>query len=230
MGTSIERIRLAEPAGSDSVPFDLLIRADTYSKIILPGVKKGPLNARIAQQTIFGGIISGPAYEGEKKEPCTLQVNHLKYDDLMQNELKKFWELKEVPRMSLLTTEEKECERHFLTHRRLPNGQYEVRLPLKRDPFSYLEDTEIIAKKIFKSNESRLRNSSQLKEYNEFLAEYRALGHMIKTTCAPFIANRVLRQLAEDEKEKFPIASAVLQEDFYVDDAMFGTDDIPLLK
>ena len=46
----------------------------------------------------------------------------------------------------------------------------------------------------------------------------------------PFIANRVLRQLVEDEKEKFPLAASVLQDDFYMDDSMFDADNIPLLR
>ncbi|XP_033218065.1 uncharacterized protein LOC117173535 [Belonocnema kinseyi] len=42
------------------------------------------------------------------------------------------------------------------------------------------------------------------------------------TACAPFLAIRTLHQLAEDERESFPIASAVLQRDFYVDDFVTG--------
>ncbi|XP_033229514.1 uncharacterized protein LOC117181055 [Belonocnema kinseyi] len=43
------------------------------------------------------------------------------------------------------------------------------------------------------------------------------------TACAPFLAIRTLHQLAEDERESFPIASAVLKRDFYVDDLLTGT-------
>ncbi|XP_033229595.1 uncharacterized protein LOC117181137 [Belonocnema kinseyi] len=43
------------------------------------------------------------------------------------------------------------------------------------------------------------------------------------TACAPFLAIRTLHQLDEDERESFPIASAVLKRDFYVDDLLTGT-------
>ncbi|CAB0030709.1 unnamed protein product [Trichogramma brassicae] len=40
--------------------------------------------------------------------------------------------------------------------------------------------------------------------------------------CSPYLANRVIRQLANDYKNSHPIASRVLQEEFYVDDCLSG--------
>ncbi|XP_070075755.1 uncharacterized protein [Drosophila takahashii] len=40
------------------------------------------------------------------------------------------------------------------------------------------------------------------------------------TSCAPFLAVRVLEQLAIDHKEEYPNASKILLEDFYVDDVL----------
>ncbi|XP_062714127.1 uncharacterized protein LOC134290914 [Aedes albopictus] len=46
------------------------------------------------------------------------------------------------------------------------------------------------------------------------------------TACAPFLATRVLNQLADDEKEKFPLAATlVVKRSFYVDDCLAGDDD-----
>ncbi|XP_033212443.1 uncharacterized protein LOC117170034 [Belonocnema kinseyi] len=42
------------------------------------------------------------------------------------------------------------------------------------------------------------------------------------TTCAPFLAIRTLHKLADDERESYPIASAILKRDFYVDDLLTG--------
>lgn len=44
------------------------------------------------------------------------------------------------------------------------------------------------------------------------------------TANAPFLAIRVLQQLANDEKEKYPIASKIMLNDFYVDDMISGCD------
>jgi len=49
------------------------------------------------------------------------------------------------------------------------------------------------------------------------------------TASAPFLALRVIRQLVQDEGQAFPLAVPVLQDHIYVDDVLFGADDIPLL-
>lgn len=43
---------------------------------------------------------------------------------------------------------------------------------------------------------------------------------------APFLAIRSLIQLADDEKERFPLASAILAKDTYVDDVVCGCDSL----
>nr|XP_034184625.1 uncharacterized protein LOC117606364 [Osmia lignaria] len=64
---------------------------------------------------------------------------------------------------------------------------------------------------------------------NSPLAAYRLETVTYGTACAPFHANRVLKQLAKDEGEKYPLGAAILLDEFYVDDAMFGADDPSLL-
>ena len=56
------------------------------------------------------------------------------------------------------------------------------------------------------------RNSSQepIRIYNLNTATF-------ETACVPFLAIRTLYQLAEDERESFPIASTILKRNFYVD-------------
>ncbi|XP_062558256.1 uncharacterized protein LOC134223133 [Armigeres subalbatus] len=45
------------------------------------------------------------------------------------------------------------------------------------------------------------------------------------TAAAPFLATRALLQLARDERERFPLASLVVEKNIYIDDALFGSDD-----
>lgn len=47
------------------------------------------------------------------------------------------------------------------------------------------------------------------------LAIYRLLIVTYGTASAPFLANRVLKQLAQDEGVNFPLAMSVLEEDVY---------------
>ena len=46
------------------------------------------------------------------------------------------------------------------------------------------------------------------------------------TASAPYLAMRTLQQLAEDEASHFPVASAVLKSDFYMDDVLTGSDSL----
>ncbi|XP_055941843.1 uncharacterized protein LOC129971891 [Argiope bruennichi] len=55
---------------------------------------------------------------------------------------------------------------------------------------------------------------------------YKLLTVTYGTKSAPYLATRVLNQLAIDEQHKFPLASAVTLKDFYVDDVLSGADDV----
>lgn len=65
---------------------------------------------------------------------------------------------------------------------------------------------------------------------NSELSSYRLLTVTYATASAPFLANRVLKQLARDEGANYPLAVAVLEEDVYVDDLLFGAENIVLLQ
>lgn len=60
--------------------------------------------------------------------------------------------------------------------------------------------------------------------------EYQLLIVTYGMTCAPFLALRVLKQLAEDEGRQYPLAASVLRDNIYVDDVLFGADDSNHIK
>ncbi|GBO22019.1 hypothetical protein AVEN_123332-1, partial [Araneus ventricosus] len=55
---------------------------------------------------------------------------------------------------------------------------------------------------------------------------YKLLAVTYGTKSAPYLATRVLNQLATDERKEFPLASAVALKDFYVDDVLSGADNV----
>lgn len=59
---------------------------------------------------------------------------------------------------------------------------------------------------------------------------YQLLTVTYGTASAPFLALRVLKQLVKDEGGAFPLAMSVLEDHIYVDDVLFGADDVPLLR
>lgn len=62
------------------------------------------------------------------------------------------------------------------------------------------------------------------KNPNEPILTYTLNTVTFGTACAPFLATRTLKQLAEDESKKFPKASQVIKDDFYVDDCLTGEE------
>ncbi|XP_048006727.1 uncharacterized protein LOC125242069 [Leguminivora glycinivorella] len=58
------------------------------------------------------------------------------------------------------------------------------------------------------------------------IIEKRLLTVTYGTSCAPFLAICTLKQLAQDEKEKFPDLVEVISNDFYMDDLLTGANDV----
>lgn len=92
--------------------------------------------------------------------------------------VRRFWETEEPPRAILpLTADEQECEDHFArTHRRLFDGRYQVRLPL-RSELPDLSSPCLLA--VMRRRFDCDHDFGVL--YRAFMSEYITLGHMSPT-------------------------------------------------
>jgi len=171
-------ISLADSDPFSSDPIDLLIGADLYTELIVSGVRKGDCGQPVAQKTIFGWILSGSTSASGNFRRVTAQIcaSGQSLDQL----LRKFWEIEEIPRQTFLTPDEQQCEDHFrYTHSRDSDGRYVVRLPFKHSPPIDIGESRTSASRILYSMTQRLKDHTQLEtEYREFLHEYENLGHM----------------------------------------------------
>ena len=61
---------------------------------------------------------------------------------------------------------------------------------------------------------------------SEEIQHYRMTTVIYGTACAPYQANRALLQLAEDERERFPLGTHLLEHHVYVDDALVRGDTL----
>ncbi|XP_011858727.1 PREDICTED: uncharacterized protein LOC105556251, partial [Vollenhovia emeryi] len=88
--------------------------------------------------------------------------------------------VEELPRQSLLSPQEKQCEEHFCsTHSRDPNGRYVVRLPFKETPPLNIGSSRFRAEKLLHTLTRRFHDKPEVaKEYHDFLSQYELLGHM----------------------------------------------------
>ncbi|XP_029164752.1 uncharacterized protein LOC114935963 [Nylanderia fulva] len=342
-------LALADPHFNGSDPIELLIGADIYGEIFLGEMRKGPRGQPYALNTIFGWAVSGPTNVSlQSRRTITVQHCSASTSLALDRELRRFWEIEEVPRQTVLGPEEQRCEDYFMTtHSRCSDGRYIVRLPFKRDPPINIGRSRDTAERCLKSLLRRFEINAELKQqYFNFMREYEALGHMRKASplsefsqcvyiphhpvfrdgsatthlrvvfnassltssgkslndsllpgpklqtdlaavvmrwrqfryvysadvekmyrqivvdsrdtnyqrilwvdtetervqeyelltvtygmaSAPFLALRVLRQLVRDEGHSYPLAVSVLTDNIYVDDVLFGADDIPLLR
>ena len=64
----------------------------------------------------------------------------------------------------------------------------------------------------------------------EQLKEYQLTTATFGTAAAPFLATRTLNQIAQDNAAEYPLARAVIQEDFYVDDLISGGNNVDQVK
>ncbi|XP_029172429.1 uncharacterized protein LOC114941586 [Nylanderia fulva] len=345
----LRSLNLADSDPTSSEPIDIIIGADLYGSVLRSGIRSRSSQEPVAQNSIFGWILSGPMFTELESASHQLSTHHCTVYADLDMQLKRFWEIEELPRSRHISPEEKRCEEHFAsTHSRSPTGRYIVRLPFKTPPPLSLGDSRSAALALYTRAEARLKaRPEQATEYHAFLQEYKQLGHMMKvssprhnsnqiiyiphhavirehsatthlrvvfnassptsnglslndhlmigpklqtdlpsiltrwrqfryvytadiakmyrqilvdqrdtdyqrilwrsdvdapiedyqlqtvtygTASAPYLAIRVLNQLALDDGHDFPAAVPVLQQHTYVDDCVFGADDIPLAR
>ncbi|XP_011880360.1 PREDICTED: uncharacterized protein LOC105568900, partial [Vollenhovia emeryi] len=175
----IAGLQLADPDFSSPGLIHIIIGADNYGSVIQPGLIRGNKSSPIAQQTIFGWVLSGSVSENVTH---SVQTYHCTADLDLQDLLARFWTQEELstPTSTVRTEDEEECERHFLsTHKRDTTGRYVVRLPFKSDP-ALLGESKIKALRCLNSQFNRFSaNPAFYKLYDDFLNEYINLGHMV---------------------------------------------------
>ncbi|XP_011881006.1 PREDICTED: uncharacterized protein LOC105569270, partial [Vollenhovia emeryi] len=173
----LENIHLADSHPTGSRPIDIIIGADLYGDLIMSGVRKGPKGQPIAQQSHLGWLLSGPTMN----RPFPRQEIRAFHCSL-EREIRRFWEVEDLPHHATLSPAEKQCENHFRqTHTQAEDGRYIVRLPFKSQAPVDMGRSRAVALQRLNSLRRRLDPCPEMKkEYSDFLAEYESLKHMTK--------------------------------------------------
>ncbi|CAH2020014.1 unnamed protein product, partial [Acanthoscelides obtectus] len=124
-------IKLADPEFNVTRNIDILIGADVFWQILESERINISKDLPILQNTKLGWVLAGPLSMPVTKTQC-----HLSVTDPLQNQLRKFWELEEIPFDSpAWSPEERLCEKHFIENLQvLENGRFMVSLPFKESP------------------------------------------------------------------------------------------------
>ncbi|RLU22403.1 hypothetical protein DMN91_004681 [Ooceraea biroi] len=183
-------LRWADPNPGNAESIDLILGADLYGCVLLEGIRKGDIGDPIAQNSVFGWVLSGPVNQSTTPNASphsvaaashsAVTVHHSSASLSLDNELRRFWEIEEVPRKPILTSDESKCERHFaITHSRADDGRYIVRLPFRTNPPIAIGESKRAAERQIASLSRQMQaNPTLFKEYSAFLDEYESLGHM----------------------------------------------------
>ncbi|XP_078051457.1 uncharacterized protein LOC144477604, partial [Augochlora pura] len=128
---ALTKLKLADPDPASDHRIEVLLDAELYAEVLKAGILRLSDDGPLAQETIFGWIISGPTITSTYLQPKSRGL-HASVLESLDRAIRRFWELEEVPSTSVLTGAEKECETLFVdTVTRDASGQFIVRLPLK---------------------------------------------------------------------------------------------------
>lgn len=172
-------MQLADPSYSKPQHIDMLLGADLFFDLLMPGEFKISNELPVLRNTKLGWIVAGSAIVNEKVAHCHVATSPTlsSLDKLVRS----FWETEshDTP-VNTMSKEEHECETHFRDNtKRNANGQFVVRLPLREEPTKLLGESREMARKRFLSLERKLDKNGELKaSYVRFMEEYEELGHM----------------------------------------------------
>ncbi|XP_045769755.1 uncharacterized protein LOC123870473 [Maniola jurtina] len=289
----LESVPLADNTYHLPSKVDMILGAQMFTQILLSGRVAAPPGMPHALQTTLGYILMGTAPLTQSVPPSQTQTLCAITNERLDNSLRNFFELEDVPspKSNFLSTEEQECEDIYKkTTERDSHGRYIVALPFKSDP-SVLGNASLNAEKRFNYLERKLEKSPSLRDaYNNIIDEYLEKDYLspvtqtrsdvqyviphhgvqrddkvstkvrivldasavendtslnsllhkddplqlfeFKRVCfglasSPFLALRTLKQLAEDEGKKYPLAAAVINAgQFYMDDVICTTHTV----
>jgi len=127
--THLNNLQIADPNFCKPGPIHIIIGADSYGQVIRPELIKGDPSSPIAQLTLFGWVMSGPAALDTHDE--IENVYHCTVDRDLRDLLTCFWKQDDLPKSTVpsLSPDEAKCEEYFRsTVSRNQSGRYIVRL------------------------------------------------------------------------------------------------------
>ncbi|XP_073819973.1 uncharacterized protein [Musca autumnalis] len=174
----LPNLKFADPEFYRSSPIDVLIGGNLYPIILLGGVEHGILGSLVAQETVFGWIVTGPTTNSTARH--TIRASHCTRVSI-DKQLARFWEIEEIQTKQPVSEEDIICENIYKsTVKRNSEERYMVDLPFKCEiSKSLLGPNRYVALSQFLRNEHSMSKKPELKSmYDEVIQEYLSLGHM----------------------------------------------------
>ncbi|XP_075167783.1 uncharacterized protein LOC142239930 [Haematobia irritans] len=263
---------LADPRFFESSRIDLLIGGDILPSVMLSGVRRHICGTLIAQETVFGWVLTGPI-PSEYTNPCPKTLSYF-CEISLDKEISRFWEmeydrvLEEYQTLCHMSTvsppnPSDSSKHYYLPHHAVvrpdstttkvrvvfnassptSNGfslndvlhtgpvlqQDLVVLILRWRFFRYVFNGDItkMYRQILVHPKHRAFQRILFRQNpNKCIQDYELDTVTFGVNCAPFLAIRTIMQLADDVRAVYPLASEILLNSMYVDDALAGGHSI----
>ena len=178
-------LQLADETYNVPGKIDILLGADLAPQIMVKQVlRSGTETEPMAQATLFGWVISGPATSS--LTPTIHAANHAYLqpeEPLLTDVVQEFWATEEVPgdEELSLSTQEQQAESHYVqnTHYSESSCRYTVSLPKKTELFP-LGDSKVQATGRYLSSEAHNRRRGITEAFQTEVRKYLELGHAEK--------------------------------------------------
>lgn len=137
------------------------------------------------QDSRLGYLLYGGALLHHDKPTGALLETKASNTDLT-TVVERFWQLDEVPKEKIRSSEQEECERFFMkTHGRTPTGRYVVKMPLRSD-IAELGSSKQVALRRFYALERRLEREPELRlAYVEGIRDMLRQGYLLEVNRPP---------------------------------------------
>ncbi|XP_055714436.1 uncharacterized protein LOC129808690 [Phlebotomus papatasi] len=165
---------LADPSWYETQRVDLLIGGAHAWDFL--GVERQSLGEGLPmlQQSVFGWLVVGPCYSVQQPEVVSCNVTTL---SSIERAVKKFWEIEEVPREFISSSENQEVEAQFgATTTRSPDGRYVVQIPLRSNVNELGNNRRIAVNQLNYLRRKLEKNQPLYSEYGNIFKEYLTLG------------------------------------------------------
>lgn len=175
---AIDNVKLADSSWHTPGTVDLLLGADIFPNIISDGYVPGSEGRPAAMNTVFGWVLLGTI---SSNVSGTIQTYFASMEANLDDTLKAFWRVEEVPSVEVCSLDEQKAELSFVeTHYRDHSGRFGVSLPF-RDSATlpvFINSFDVATRRLL-SLERRLAKQPHIRDlYVNFMREYLDAGHM----------------------------------------------------
>jgi hypothetical protein len=173
-------VDLADPTFAENRPIDILIGADTFWELVMPGKSYSKPHGTIIQETKLGWIISGVCPNNKRAHFNCNTVS------ILQKQIEKFWEIESFDNKIPLSEEDHLCEENFeTTFERTFAGNFSVKLPFKNKYAggAGLHSNYTTALTRYKALETKFKKDPKYKQdYVNVMEDYLRSGHIEKVS------------------------------------------------